>query len=439
MSTKIEAGAFFRISDNPSVFVDRFDAKRGLTKAVEVDGTNFRKVQAVLLGTQETVIAVGTLRRGPRITTFERRLKVDDIKVFEPLLIADLVAKLGERHKLHAKRVFGADLGLFPPGTWKSLMDVLLTDYPHIASAIERATSEPHEPYWLSSDHNREVLALERDAITLALKLSGLEAKVGSEWEAPSAPAHFLEGLDPIPVREDQIIQHDLGVFGGWTRLRTYVGTFVEFKDRQNRLVVINANRTPLEATLGVDLIYYQAGYNSFVMVQYKRMRREDHGRRAQYVYRPKSDSNLMTELERMSALFQQASAATLTTEDRYRLNHHPAYIKMCRSDMELLSDSVSKGMYLPLEYFRWLLTSPTSRGPQGGVVISHETVPRHLSTTDFVGLVSSSWIGSSGRLSHSISSYIKEVVASGRSLTLAAYFPGEEFGRPHPRWSGPT
>ena len=68
------------------------------------------------------------------------------------------------------------------------------------------------------------------------------------------------------------------------------------FEESGNQLTVINVNRTDVEHALGVDLVYYSHRFASFVLVQYKRMRRES----GQNVYRRPS---LKHELERMRAL----------------------------------------------------------------------------------------------------------------------------------------
>ena len=61
-------------------------------------------------------------------------------------------------------------------------------------------------------------------------------------------------------------------------------------------LTILNCNRQPLEQTLGVDLIYYSHRFDSFVLVQYKRMSEGTQGAE----YRPGNDPSHEKELERM-------------------------------------------------------------------------------------------------------------------------------------------
>lgn len=44
-------------------------------------------------------------------------------------------------------------------------------------------------------------------------------------------------------------------------------------------MFVMNANRTPVERTLGVDLVYWNEQERAFVLVQYKKMVRRRVGK----------------------------------------------------------------------------------------------------------------------------------------------------------------
>ena len=116
-------------------------------------------------------------------------------------------------------------------------------------------------------------------------------------WREPAAPSSFLAGLQPRAPIEDRLIDYDASVFDGWKLVeRDAVGRAV-FAEGQNLLTVINVNRSAIERTLGVDLVYFNHRFRSFVLVQYKRMRRES----GRSVYRP--DKGLEKELRRMREL----------------------------------------------------------------------------------------------------------------------------------------
>src|SRR5215207_6209297 len=63
-----------------------------------------------------------------------------------------------------------------------------------------------------------------------------------------------------------------LCIFGNWTEIRSGAVGIAEFQERDRRLTVINVNRAGVEHALGVDLVYYNHEFESYVIVQYKRM-----------------------------------------------------------------------------------------------------------------------------------------------------------------------
>ena len=76
---------------------------------------------------------------------------------------------------------------------------------------------------------------------------------------------------------------------------RDVIGSVV-LTDGNEYLTILNCNRQPLEQTLGVDLVYYSHRFDSFVLVQYKRMSEGKRGAE----YRPRNDPSHEKELKRM-------------------------------------------------------------------------------------------------------------------------------------------
>jgi hypothetical protein len=66
----------------------------------------------------------------------------------------------------------------------------------------------------------------------------------------------------------------------------------------------MNANRTRVEEALGVDLLYNHHQYASYVLVQYKRMRRESLENDGP-VYRP-TDESYKSETARMKSFLTE-------------------------------------------------------------------------------------------------------------------------------------
>ena len=104
-----------------------------------------------------------------------------------------------------------------------------------------------------------------------------------------------LGAINGISLMEDRVIENDVQFVSEWERIAAHVtGENIFIKDNQV-LSVANVNRHAVEQTLGVDVVYYQHEYRSFVLVQYKKLRRgEDKILR----YRP--DTSFDIEIQKM-------------------------------------------------------------------------------------------------------------------------------------------
>ncbi len=93
----------------------------------------------------------------------------------------------------------------------------------------------------------------------------------------------------------------------------------------------VNANRTGIEKTLGVDLVYYHHSFDCFTMVQYKRMT----GGEDQPVYRPDSDASYSAEIERMKQFLTCRSNDSPCDVSAYRIGENPFFFKLCEAKQE--------------------------------------------------------------------------------------------------------
>ena len=192
-------------------------------------------------------------------------------------------------------------------------------------------------------------------------------------------------------------------------------------------LTILNCNRQPLERTLGVDLIYYNHRFDSFVLVQYKRMTESDRGAE----YRPESDKGHEKELERMinaDRLLRRAPKGKMQEAGAFRLLERPFYVKLCESKLKAALDAgMVSGMYVPLGLWRSLLESQVVQGPRGGILITWQNCERHLNNAEFTHLLRKGWIGSAAGSSKFLAQLIEEVLGSGRMLILARTSSGRE------------
>lgn len=300
---------------------------------------------------------------------------------------------------------------------------------------LRRAVAEAERPR-LRVEGGLEVF--ERDAIASALQVWGgptfrkkiLREAVTAGGAEPTAP--FLRRLETVSVREDPQISHDQITFPGMEVAQASAVGSVLLRGEGGYLTILNCNRQPLERTVGVDLIYYNHRFESFVLVQYKRMAEGEHGA----VYRPQNDHNHREELDRMITTDRMLRALPKPRHsgtDTYRLSGRPFFLKLCESKAKVALDAgMVSGMYIPLELWRQLLKSPAVRGPRGGITVTWDNA-RRLNNGEFTNLLRNGWIGSAAGESKELSRIIEDVLAAGRMLVLAATSEGlgsEDFRR---------
>lgn len=346
---------------------------------------------------------VGRVERAGHSVTLQDRLRLSELTEIEPPITLD---ELRNAMPSGLRRFVG--YGLLPERTGERVLEALVELRPSLDAALNHLQIFPSPE---SQSRGAGVAAMEKDAVGLALNITGFDRAEAGNWGGdPTRPAGFLQGLTQTALREDPIIQHDQGTFRDWEILRgDAVVNSVRFERAGATLTVLNVNRGPIEEALGVDLIYYHEGYAAFVMVQYKRMRKEPS---LGWVYRP--DANHDKEVERMQEVLPTPPDPVNSLN--YRLNFGPCLFKLCESvGFDPYTTDLIPGMYLPLEFF--MASSETAQGPQGGSAYGYQTVPRHLNNTQFVDLVQDGWIGSSGALTDSLRGFVEARVEDGRSI----------------------
>lgn len=251
----------------------------------------------------------------------------------------------------------------------------------------------------------------EADAVRLVLRAAVLDPEL-PEWRPPPRDEPFLAGLVGDP-HEATLIDNDIRMIPGWREL---VGTSARpdihvFGNEHRRIEILNANATSAESHLGVDLIYYLAPVEGFVMVQYKKLIKD-----ASPV-----DDRFRRQVERMRRIATLGSAPQTSVD--YRLGPRTScFIKLAHSrEFDPTADRMMKGMYLPLDFVDLLLADGTATGPRGGTSLGYENVGRHLTNTQFTQLLGAGWIGTTGVTKHQLLDIANESITGQRSLVLAA------------------
>lgn len=407
--------------------VSSIERTAGFTDVVSTSDWKLPQTSLVLISSYGTQFEfIGLVHRSVPVSTGKRRVRVSDLKPFDqPVGLDEILSRIPERFRRPFEDAINSGSAV-PPATWGHVLDALIAIRSDLHPVIERlrrlATLQP------VSEETQAVVAQERDAVNLALRASGFDpARLVDADPHADGTAPFLTGLREASITEDQVIGHDAGVFGsGWRLLDRYqVGTAV-FEQEGTRLTVMNVNRTRVEHTLGVDLLYYHHGYQSYVLVQYKNMRREG----KVLGYRPGGES-YEREMERMRTFMDDHPPARLAFErTSYRLHPGLFYLKLCSSTvLEPRATKMIGGMYLPLDYWEILLKSEAIQGARGGRIVTFDNAGRYLTNSHFVELLQAGWIGSRLEHTEAVTKLVRTAIEGDRSLVVAANMPTGEAG----------
>lgn len=371
------------------------------------------------------VTHIGLGRRGVRAGTGLSRLNIDKAeKLPAPISVRKLLNRLPKRNAPSVRKRFQSG-GLLTAKGFHAVIESVRQLSSQAGTLLERFSQARIERIQRFSAKARSNLAQQKEALLTALSIAGLSRDPIQEWAPPDGtPVSFLDGLPNVRLREDPMVINDLQNLPGFDVIKTYpYGAAVfESEETSERLTVILANRLPLEEQTGTDLIYFNETYQSFVMVQYKAMERED--RRdgpAQAVYRL-PDAQLRKEIDRMNTVLGALKACAPNTDiDGFRLAENPFFLKLCPR-LVFNPDDVGlvPGMYLPLDYWKLLENDPGIKGPKGGLRITYENAKRYLDNTSFTTVVSKAWVGTTPSQSQVLQDVIRATLETGKAVAIA-------------------
>lgn len=217
--------------------------------------------------------------------------------------------------------------------TWAALIKKILKLRPYDAEAINQLIIYRETELRLLGQSDRVArLNEQRDALGLTLDIAQLnrstvlkELKINKADEANS----ILELLDTIPIQERSMLEHDARLFELMLGKQKYHSAiFTNDSDRSVRIHVVD--HTDIETVLGVDLIIYSTCFENFLLLQYKRMSKNNSG----WCYHVSPSSNLYRQLASMASFRSAvASASPLPSPPTlwsFRLSDNPFYFKFC-------------------------------------------------------------------------------------------------------------
>lgn len=377
-----------------------------------------------------TIQAVCLVRRGQRVATYRHSIRFYEfVRIDRPIGFDEIPDQMSQHTVRYFNSLTKNGGGLVTSAIWEELVTIVRALRPELESELDRLENATTAPTQTHNDRTLEILQMEKDAYTLAIHLAGFESRAASSYtswsfQGTEGDSSYLHAIsrEPIPILEDRAIDHDAEIFPSWKKISGSVTGERVFRNENHVLSIINVNRSSVESTLGVDLIYYQHEYKSFVLVQYKRMEREN----GVFRYRP-NGSSYKNEIERMREFRARYSEGIGAVSDisQYRLNGDAFYFKLHEGETFNPSEpGLCKGMYIPLEYWEEFIDSPSAKGQRGGINISYENIGRYLNNTDFTTLVKSGWIGSRTITTGAIENIVESLISVGRSVTVAIKSP---------------
>jgi hypothetical protein len=402
------------------------------TKSVAISSVRPRRAELVVVSLRGAYADyIGISQKGRLTATDEATIAVSNLVPIDELSVNTIRSRLPSRVAFLFRP---PQEGVYRPSPrlWESLQNIIA----HQGNVGPRVDDLRHildESARIGWGYQGGLEVFERDAIASALQTWGginlrkrlLRGVVPNPLN-PTAP--FLSRIRDVSVPEDLQIVHDQITFPGLDVAKpAIVGSItLTNRERTEYLTILNCNRQPLERTLGVDLIYYNHVFDSFVLVQYKLMKGKSFGNAYQAEYRPDNDKSHASEMERMiKADNLLRSLPRRTDSDQvgsYRLSVAAFYLKLCEARVKTPLDAgMTPGMYLPLALWRRLLDSPVVQGSRGGRVITWDNCARRLNNGEFTNLLRHGWIGSAAGQSDALREIIEAVLSSNRMLVVAA------------------
>jgi hypothetical protein len=400
-------------------------AEEGFSDALSSDDWKVRQWEVCGLMFEPNVITHWALaRKGKKVATGKVRVEFTEVAPTR-IHLQDVEINMGPRLRRNIVRARSGVGGRVPPSTWAEMKSVLGRISPHSLATLERIERLRDQSRTIITRAGANIVAQQRDAVGLALdvfeKSGQLKRRTLQGWVPPDGTSlsSFLDGLQGVRTIEDQLIARDATSFPGVEHQRhTAVGAV--FSAGGRTLEVLNVNRTAIETSLGVDLLYWHELFDAWTLVQYKSME-SDGIAGSSPIYRP--DPSFNAELGRMQAFRHKNPDLFSPKHGRsaYRLEGDGFFFKLCsRVQLEVLSETLLPGMYLSREFIETLLIDPATKGPREGRILTFDNVGRHITNTMFAELVRDGWVGTRGASSSHIAEIVREAISGGRAFVLA-------------------
>ncbi len=336
------------------------------------------------------------------VSTLEARVRVTRLRPVAPQTTDEICVLLSDpplEQKLRDQISTAQSTLILPPTLAAKLVEKLVN------VEANRLAMQLTAEVLSTPTHFNGPAATQWHALRTALRTFGLS------HDEPAASIDLVTNqktaLAQLNVVEDGVVEHDARSVPGYELISSDTTGRAVFRSRGEQLVVYTANRRPLEAAFGVDLIYLNETQQNIVMLQYKMLDAEG----SDWIYRP--DDQLMSELDRMRPFAKDPDPEP----SDYRLSPQICYLRFVKRDGALPNASIT----LPFDHFEKHRLDPLSRGPRGGVRISFRDLAGHyLHQQPFLDLIRSGYIGGHRATTAHLKALVDAVVGNGRAAIAA-------------------
>ncbi|MFO1393994.1 MAG: hypothetical protein U1F09_09570 [Steroidobacteraceae bacterium] len=373
-------------------------------------------------------------RAGGNAVTAAWRMRIHSPVMFEkPVKFSELPRRL----RSLGLRSSGIVLKRLTKVQWTELLDCIATLRPEQSSAISQLVRARSVDHRLFPSSQREVRLLEeRDAIGVAVDIAGLDRpRLLKSLDVETVPnaTTVLDLLELEPMHEQDAIRQDQKAFGALLQPGMRHARLADGRGTELRVHVYD--KKALETVLGIDLLIYQQLFDSFILIQYKMMKR---AKATDNSWSYTVDRQTQKQLAAMRAA---ATSLKKNTSDRetitdWRLSDEPFYWKFCEpTRIKDSAGALTHGLTLSRPHFERFLSLPDSKGTSGSRKIGYANCHRYLTNSQLTDLASNGWIGGGPSCSSLIRRILTANQTGGRRAMLVAIQSRDSIGARERGW----
>jgi hypothetical protein len=269
------SGYFFNLDEENriSLITSKINKENTFTDVISDPDWKTKKVEIFIIALNDKLNYLALVHNRGKIATGKSQIRFTNlVKILPEIPLKDIETKIQTSLKQYFIRSSKGDGKRTSTQTWKEIIQTIKELRPQISNDIDRLYELKDQNYQLTSTE-KITLAEEKDAVNISLRIANFDEKEILNWSPPKISGKvlpFLKGIEKVELLEDSMIAHDTKVFGEWSIFASHIVGCVEFKKDKDSLFIINANRTNIEHTIGVDLIYYFERYESYVNTRNK-------------------------------------------------------------------------------------------------------------------------------------------------------------------------